>query len=365
MINVIFFVTSLQSGGIENYLLRFIEEKHQQFSQITVFCKGGIGGQLENRYRSIYNVKIVKSRISFINPIHYLKLKSFLISNNPDAVCDFTGNFSGVILYLAKLAGIKKRIAFYRGSTDHFKSSFFKSKYNNFSKKLVYSCATDILSNSKAALNFFYTHQWQKDQRFEVIYNGIDSLKFDVRNGDNLRKELNIPQSAFVIGHTGRYNVAKNHETVIEVALKLVAAKSDIYFILCGNGVKNNLQEVIDRTEYSDRILLFENRSDIPIFLNTMNCYYFPSLTEGQPNALIEAMLMGVPVVASNIEPIKETVPECINSFLVNPLDSNKAADIILKIYKSGVNQDLKDWVIKNYDSKRLFQQFYKRFECQ
>ena len=359
--NVIFFVTSLQSGGIENYLLRFLEEKHQQFCQITVYCKGGLGGQLEQRYQSIPNVKIIKNKISFYNPLDYLELNKFFKENKFNAVCDFTGNFAGFILFVSKLAGIKKRIVFYRGSTDHFEATFVKKMYNNLARNFVLKYATDILSNSKAAFNFFYKNVWQNDKRFEVIYNGIDASKFNIGN-ENLRKEFQIPDHAFVVGHTGRFNSAKNHAAIIQVATELIKENKDFYFILCGNQVKNKLESVVKEKALSDRILLFENRSDIPRFLNTMDCYYFPSITEGQPNALIEAMLMGIPIVASDIEPIKETVPEKVYPFLINPMDVEGAKNKILEIYHSEIKQNLQEWTTKKYDSKKLFQQFYNHF---
>lgn len=359
--NVIFFVTSLQSGGIENYLLRFLEEKHQQFCQITVYCKGGLGGQLEQRYQSIPNVKIIKNSISFYNPLDYSALKKFFEKNKFDAICDFTGNFAGFILFVSKLAGIKKRIVFYRGSSDHFEATFVKKMYNNLARNFVLKYATDILSNSKAAFNFFYPGVWHNDTRFEVIYNGIDASKFNIENG-NLRKEFKIPDDAFVVGHTGRFNSAKNHSTILKVATELIKKHKDVYFILCGNQVKNKMEPLVKEKALSDRILLFENRSDIPKFLNTMDCYYFPSVTEGQPNALIEAMLMDIPIVASDIESIKETVPEAAHSFLVNPLDVEAAKNKIIEIYHSETKQNLQEWTIKKYDSKKLFQQFYNHF---
>lgn len=359
--NVIFFVTSLQSGGLENYLLRFLQEKHHEFGRIMVYCKGGIGGQLEQQYQSISNVEIVKNKISFYNSLHYLKLKRFLKENNFDAICDFTGNFAGMVLSTAKKAGIKKRIAFYRGSSDHFKAGILKNTYNNWVNKLVYKKATDILSNSQAAFDYFFSGIWNQDKRFDVIYNGINARSF-LMEKESLREDFKIPYDAFVVGHTGRFNSAKNHSTILKVASELIEKNKDFYFILCGNQVKNSLEPFLKEKALSDRILVFENRSDIPKFLNTMNCYYFPSITEGQPNALIEAMLMDIPIVASNIEPIKETVPETIYPFLVDPLDVEGAKNKILEIYNSNISQNLQEWTIKKYDSKQLFQQFYNHF---
>src|SRR5690625_5447750 len=75
--------------------------------------------------------------------------------------------------------------------------------------------------------------------------------------------------------------------------------------ILCGSGVKENLLPVIQKKNLEKKIKVFENRDDIPRFLQTLDCYFFPSITEGQPNALIEAMIIGIPYISSNILLIK------------------------------------------------------------
>lgn len=361
---VVFFLTSLNSGGLENYLLRFLKEKHKEFSAITVYCKGGMGGQLEDEYRSLSNVTIIKNQLSFYNPNDYRKLFDFFKLTKFDAVCDFTGNFAGLILRIAKKAGIPKRITFYRGSSNHFSTNLLKEMYNKWMNSLVYKNSTDILSNSKAAFDYFFSQKWRKDSRFEIVHNGInsDSMLLEV---DDLRDELNIPQDAFVVGHTGRLNLAKNHETIFKVAERLVRENDNFYFILCGNNVGSSWNQIIKEKGLENRILAFDNRSDIPKFLNTMNCFYFPSLTEGQPNSLIEAMVMGLPIVASNIEPIKETVPVGAHKYLIPPLSVDDAVDKILAIYDSQVKISFQDWAINSYNHKILFQKFYNILKCQ
>lgn len=359
MKNIAFFVTGLDSGGIENYLLRFLQYKAGSFDEIIVFCKGGKTGQLEEKYKAIPNVTIHSKKISFFNPKDYSYIHHFLKKHKINSVCDFTGNFAGLILYTAKRANVNKRVSFYRGSTNHFKESKFRLLYNNFVKKMTYKYATNILSNSQSAFDFFYTKQ-QQDNRFQVIYNGIDATKFDIANR-NLRQEFNIPESSFIIGHTGRYNSAKNHTTIIAVAKKLIDKYPAIYFILCGNGVKEGLEKKCERLGISKNVRLFDNRDDIPLFLNTMDAYFFPSITEGQPNALIEAMIIGLPFVASDIQPIKETVEN--NTNLYHPLDVDGLSLALEKLYLNKTERDfsLKEKTIQRFAHQERFDQFYNK----
>lgn len=352
-------MTGLDSGGLENYLLRFLQYKASEFSEIEVYCKSGIGGQLESEYNKIPNVTIVKKSLSFFNVLDYIQLRKYFHNGKFDCVCDFTGNFAGLVLYMASLAGIKNRIVFYRGATDHFSKNLLKSVYNNFVKMLTFKYASSILSNSQAAFNYFFQNK-KVDSRFEVIYNGIDAEKFLVADID-LRKEFGIPSNSFVIGHTGRFNYAKNHKVIIDVAKRMVKNYPDIYFILCGNGVKNNLSKVILELNIDDNVLLFENRSDIPLFLNSMDVYFFPSITEGQPNALIEAMLIGLPIVASNIDPIKETVVS--EDFLYDYDDVEGFFNALEKLYLEGIsrNKAVRSEIIDKFDHKKRFDQFFNK----
>lgn len=357
MVNVIFFVSNLDSGGLENYLLRFIKEKHHEFNNIYVWCKGGRGGQLEDKYRDVNNVEIVKLKLGYFDFLSYKKLGKFIQEKKIDAVCDFSGNFSGRVILTAKKRGVKKRIASYRSASDRFEKSLSKELYNTWTKRLVWRNATNIVANSYAGLRYFFGDACAKDVRFSVIYNGLNSKEYISEVGD-LRSDLGIPSDAFVIGHVGRFNPAKNHVTIVAVANDLQKKYKDIYFLLCGNGVKKSLFSVLEEKGLAERFLIFENRADIPLFLNTMDCFFFPSITEGQPNALIEAMVTGVPFVASNIDPIRETVGDGYE--LYPPMDINALFNALEKKYleKAGRSHEQRDFMIRRFDYIDRFNEF-------
>lgn len=362
MKKVCFFVTSINSGGIENYLLRFLKHFGSEI-EATVYCKGGDFGELESRYRSLANMRLIKSEIGYFDSHSYYKLFQFLKREKFHAVCDFTGNFAGLVLFVANLAGIKKRITFYRGSTNHFKETKFRLVYNKMMLYLVKRNATKILSNSKAALDFFYADRDQNDNRFEVIYNGIDAEKFYSNSTKFKREDFGIPTDGFVIGHTGRYNSAKNHDTIIKVAEILCAKHEDIYFILCGKDTDVFLSDVISKNDVlKNKVKVLGYRDDVPDILPVFDIYFFPSITEGQPNSLIEAMIVGLPVVASDIQPIIETTPDFLHKELMNPLDADGFCNKIEEYYVSRRKREennFSEWAVKQFNPEILFNQFY------
>jgi len=362
---VAFFVSGLNAGGTENYLLRFIIFYKNEIVP-TVYCKSGSGGDLENEYLKA-GATIVKRKLGYLNPIGMFRYYKSMRQNEFSAIVDLTGNFGGIPLTLARLSGIKVRIAFYRNADNKFKGSVFKNFYNWLIKKLVMINSTRIFSNSKAALDFFFGDNWinKRRQCFKVIYNGIDTQTFvkDTVKGLKIRNELGIPENGFVIGHVGRYNEQKNHSTILQVAKELCKHDSDIYFLLCGKNVPLRLLNTIVEMKLETRIFLLDVRRDVSSVLSSMNCFYFPSVVEGQPNALIEAMVVGLPIVASNISSIKETIhPRCHNQ-LVSPFDVDEASHKILEIKNKDSLMDgfnLSEWASNYYDAGRWFCELYK-----
>lgn len=363
MKKVVFFTTSLNSGGIENYLLRFLKYSEDEIKPY-IFCKSGEFGELECKYKKIKNIELKQLEIGYFNFLSLIRLYFFLKKNQIETICDFTGNFAGLIIFVAKCSGIKKRIAFYRGSSNHFNETYFRLKYNGFMKWLVKKFATKILSNSKSALNFFYNDNYFLDNRFKVIYNGINADCFSIfSNKNDLRKEFRLPINAFIVGHTGRYNKAKNHLTLAKVANKLCEKYQNLLFVVCGKNTEKLKEETASIFPIlADRMIALGYQSEINKILKTFDLFFFPSSSEGQPNALIEAMISGLPIVASDIPSIKETTPPQIHPALKDPFDTEGFIREIEKIY---LNPDYRnslifsEWAKHEFNPSILFREFY------
>lgn len=354
---ILYLVNSLNAGGIETYLLRFLRFYREDKAQIL--CKSGVAGDLEAQYKEVTE-GISLLRIGYLNLWSFYKLYRFLKKERFDVICDFTGNFAGIPLWVAKKAGVKKRLVFYRGSTNRFKQNKLKLLYNDFVNRLTDRYATKILSNSHAAFDFFYPGR-SGESRFEVIYNGIDVNSLPKTTKQEIRKELGIPPEVFLIGHTGRYCYAKNHRTILEVAFTLCERYENIRFVLIGKGVDDACKQKIVERRLEDKILLLGYRKDVLHLLPALDLFYFPSISEGQPNALIEAMVTGIPVVASDIPSIRESVPEKMYDLLIPPCDVEKAISVIRDIYLQKTDRDCykcQEWARQHFDADRCFLRF-------
>lgn len=323
--NVCFVVNSLMPGGTETYLLRFIKYIGSELD-VLIICKGGVTGELEEAYIK-EGVKIEVLKGGYLN---FKSLKAFsnlLRKFEIETVCDFTGNFAGFFMLIANLTGVKTRIAFYRRSSNAFESHFFNALFNWGVNNLVKMNSTNIVSNSKAGLDFFFKGV-EFDNRFDIIYNGINTENFVTEDlSISVRKELKIPDEAFVIGHTGRVNKAKNHQMILNVAEQICMNNKKVVFLFCGTGTES-LKKLVS-PGISNQIIALGYRSDIGKVLKAVDIFFFPSITEGQPNALIEAMISDLPFLASNIPSILEIVPKKLHCNLLNPRDLSGYVSLI------------------------------------
>jgi len=360
---VLFIIPTTNPGGIETYLLRFLKyNKENELIKPFVLVRNRMKGELAFKYEEL-GIPIYYQPLGFFNIKNMVKYFLFFKTHKPSIICDFNANFAGLSLFIAYLAKIESRIAFYRQGKNHYQRSLFKDIYNYFSNKLVAIFATQILANSNNALNYFFQNR-KLDERFKVIYNGVNINLFSIRNNENyIRNSLNIPEDGFMISHSGRLDPAKNHQIILEIAKIYCKKRSNVYFVMCGLETEK-LKPQINALNLQNKVFALGYREDVVQVLSESSLFIFPSTTEGQPNALIEAMLMNLPILASNIEAIRESVPFNFYSNLLDPNDVNGFIEAIEKTETIDAFQDqlkLKDWAMENFDDKTRFKEFYNQ----
>lgn len=305
----------------------------------TILVRSNDKGDLFEKFAAA-GYPIVRMRLTYFNIFRWARFWRLLRNGDYHTVCDFNANFGGLTCALAGLAGVANRVAFYRQASDHFRQTWSRQIYNWLMKVLVLTCATRILSNSAAALDYFFGRSWRANGRYKVIYNGIDASSFlKPFNQTDVRRELQIPDDAFVVGHTGRYDKTKNHSTILRVAQKLIENDSKVFLVLSGRDTIQ-LASHCKSLGILSNVRLLGYRPDIPRILSGFDLFFFPSITEGLPNSLLEAMIRQVPIVASSIPPILEILPPEIHSFSSNPMDVDGFVDLITKVRNREVMYD-------------------------
>lgn len=176
------------------------------------------------------------------------------------------------------------------------------------------------------------------EEKFTVIHSGVDLNRFSGAAGDisKVRQEMNLPEDAFVVGTTGRLTAVKGHIHLLRAAAGILKQRKDIIFLLLGDGeLHDDLRNYAEREVIARNVRFLGWRSDVASALSAFDVFVFPSLNEGMGKAIVEAMAMGKPIIASNVGGIQDLVCHGENGLLVPPADSEALANAIFDLYEN------------------------------
>ena len=135
------------------------------------------------------------------------------------------------------------------------------------------------------------------------------------------------------VGSIGSLREPKGYTYLVEAAKMVLEERDNVNFSIVGDGSEfNNLQNLIREFDLSEKVKLLGFRSDIPNMLSKWDIYLQPSLWEGLCITVVEAMASGLPIVATNVGGIPESVVDGYNGFLVPPRDPEALAAKILEL---------------------------------
>ncbi|NDI97578.1 glycosyltransferase [Flavobacterium sp. LaA7.5] len=358
---ILFILPTLHAGGAENYTLRFIENFKDEYNYY-VLSVNTEKGSLHDKFVKA-GVTIIYQSIGYFSPSKLFNFYRFLKKNKFDAICTLNGNFGGIPIMTARYAKVTKRVAFYRRSTNAFGNSSLKLFYNKLATFAVRNYATDILSNSEYALQNFHAGYYKKDNRFKVISNGVNisAYNLDIPK-EEAKVGFGLDKNKYTVGHVGRYDPAKNHATIFKVVQILKQRGADIHFVLCGKDTDSDeVRLELENYGITDYVTTLGLQENVPLVLKSFDLFYFPSVTEGQPNALIEAMFSKLPVLTSNIPPILEALPLEAHQLTLTATDEKIAAEKIMEFANNTINEQdyiYNTWAKNKFDYEKNFNLF-------
>lgn len=158
--------------------------------------------------------------------------------------------------------------------------------------------------------------------KVNTIYNGVDCERFSPQDATPIRSELGIAADAPVVGILAALRPEKNHELFLHGAAAIRQSLPMAHFIVVGDGPKRSeLQTLAKNLGIADAVHFVGSRSDVPALLAACNVVALTSHNEASPVSILEALACGVPVVASNVGSVRETVVDGVTGRLFAPGD--------------------------------------------
>ena len=158
----------------------------------------------------------------------------------------------------------------------------------------------------------------------EVIPTGVDVQRMAQGNGSAIRKRMNIPPDAILIGHTGRLAPEKNLKFLAEAVTEFIDSHPKTHFMVVGEGSSRNEIESVFKNSSLDSNLHFTGSlkgQDLVDSYHAMDIFAFASKSETQGMVLVEAMAAGIPVVALDAPGARDVIIHNKNGWLIDSDD--------------------------------------------
>jgi glycosyltransferase involved in cell wall biosynthesis len=167
-----------------------------------------------------------------------------------------------------------------------------------------------------------------------VVPNGVDTERFQpVRDAAAVRRQLGIEPSAPVVAIVAALRPEKNHELYLEAARRVTRRVPEARFLVIGDGPRRApLEQLAVELGVASHVVFLGSRQDVPRLLSAADVFVLTSHNEANPVSILEAMSVGLPVVATDVGSVNETVRDGETGYLVPPGNADRLAGRILEL---------------------------------
>ena len=312
-------------GGSEIAAYHLAEQLAQMGHEVHIMTSHDNELPLFSKDDGFYIHRIPWKRIRFIGVLFFWA-KIFLQIRNtkPDIVHSQSLSCCTPALISKKILGIPY-IAWGRGTDVYIPNGLFDRL-----------SAPSILKNADAVLALTADMKREMQNICErdviVVPNGVKLKVFQKTSGSK------IEDNAKTIIYVGRLQPVKGVQYLIEAMIAVQREIPDINLVIVGDGEERSKLEKLAKELDLTGCIQFVGKvpqEEIPSMLHQSDIFVLPSLSEGFPNVIIEAMAAGLPIVASKIGGIPEIVEDEINGYLVSTKKPDEIADKILVLLQN------------------------------
>ena len=335
---VLYVIATLDPHGAERQMVTLATHLDRERFEPTV-CALTRGGPLEEELADAGVETTILGKKHKLDVAAVWRLRRLIRARQIDLVHTwlFTSNAFGRI---AALSAGGCRIVASERSVDRWRS-FVHVRVDRFLAR----CTDRILANAQAVKQFLIEHEGLRADKIEIIPNGFDASRFQGVKPAALRRELGLPDDAVLIGCIARLEEQKGIPYLVRAAKELAERIPRAAFLIAGSGPgETSLRDLVHELGLTGRVRLLGHREDVPAVLAALDVFVLPSLWEGLPNVVLEAMASRLPVVATGVDGTRDLVADGANGLLVPPEDAQSLANAIARVIESpDLARDLAD----------------------
>lgn len=303
LIKVAHISTGLETGGAEVQLLRLLTDINKNKFEMMVISlheETYLADRIRELGLPVHSLQLKK------NPLNVRKAYSLLKAFNPDVIHGtmYEGGVIGTLFnkFLPKKPPVIWTV---HEPLEHYDKEPIRKRLQLRTWGLLSKLPACMMYVSNLNKEQHVAWGFNNDKAI-VIPNGVDTSKCfpNKQAGLNVRKSLGIPENAFVIGKIARFHRQKNHIGFMHSAAILSKKHPDVQFMLVGTNVDEDNSELVSlrkELELEGKVHMLGNRQDIPDVVNAFSLATLTSFGEAFPLTLGEAMVSGIPCVATDV----------------------------------------------------------------
>lgn len=345
------------AGGVERYLQMLLKYMNRNRFENILVCSQDY---TQEDYKNLVDVfeqiemnrEIGKSDIKAIKQVRKL-IKKY----KPDIVYAHSSK-AGAITRIANIGLSSRCIYNPHGWSFNMRCSEKKKKMYIAIEKLAAPFCEKIVCISDAEKKSALNYKICKEEKLKVIFNGVDIEKYKNRkHGVIRRNDLNIPLDAFVVGMVGRISEQKAPDIFIRAAKLVKKEIPNAYFIIVGSDEQeNDIKNYAKANGLYDCLCITGWVSNPVDYMELFDIACLLSRWEGFGLVLAEYMMVGKPIIATNVDAIPNIITDGENGVLVDLDNPEEVKKAVLQIYND-----------KNFRTKLITkgQKVLKKFDVQ
>jgi sugar transferase (PEP-CTERM/EpsH1 system associated) len=340
-IKILHVLDSLGVGGMERVVMDVVNGLDSTRFEHVVCCVSRKGAAAWRLRADVECLDLGKGDAA--DPLAPLRIARLIHRVTPDII--HTQSWSGVDAAIAKLITGKSRLVHSEHGRNypHLNSEPLKRK---IARRCLYHYSDKVFAVSDEVRDYYCRETGFAPDRMPVIPNGVDVRRMDDGDGSDARREFGIDAEDFVIGTVARLDATKDTITLARAFATLYFSEASspvasgsrdrrrsgpapkLKLLIVGDGPqKAEIESFAAEQGLKGAMTFAGERHDVPRLLGAMNLFALPSLSEGMPLTVLEAMAARLPVVATRVGALPQLVEEGVTGFLVEPKDDRALAE--------------------------------------
>lgn len=335
MHHVMFIVSGLNMGGMESQLTSLLETPvalsgHWRVTLLTL-TKGRNHDLVTRLERQGVRILLVDRQAGGFHKF-LIRLVRTIREERPDVVHTLLSGTSGT---WGRVAALLARVPWVAHSDRSLNP--IKTRVHRLVGPLIDRRTDAFFTNARAVARRL-EGSGVPASKIELVPNGVALERFGNSDGAEMRSGWGVAPNDIVVGYLGMFRAEKRPQLLLEAVELMDVSDLPARVVFAGDGpLKQQLQEQSARGGLPERVIFAGLVTDTAEFLAAIDILALTSDTEGLPNAVIEAMAAGKPVVATRVSDVPDLVTD--NGYVIDPRDAAGLAGALTKLIRASAEE--------------------------